>query len=564
MSAWGVLYIEHYAHNVPHWDDWAVIPAYAGETPVTWKWFWSQHNEHRIALPRVLMLTLLRTTGDTRAAMFFSALLLSGLAALALRTLARLRGSYDFPDAVIPLLLLHPGHCESLLWMFALQNVLFAGLAGYLLITIARHRVPHRQLGVVSFGLVLLALPLCGGAGVAMGPFLAIWLAGLSVAMFRSGGPDSKRRAALAIGFAAALFVLVAAYFIGYARPGYHPPAKSMRDVLLVTTRFLASGFGGGPAYWPDAGFTAIGLTGFTLWLLARTLLTRRDELERAAGLTLFFAGCGAIAFAVGWGRSGMSTEVGFESRYLVYSVLFVFAAYVIWSVCCQSVQQRRLFCMAILVVVSLTPLRSYYNAKSYGRSMRSLWTAYETDVKAGLPSDILAARHNTFPDRKYLQSGLEMLRKVGHGAMADTKPIIEVPADLQPVFTHDLSWSGNTGAGCGEDPYVVFQMEGPKRVVAARLELHVANPDNAPTELQLFWARDASQPFTEEQSFKQTLAPGAATHKLTVCIGEEIERLRLDPDVRDCCIELKSVALVVEADPAPLVAAGPGNKRLR
>jgi hypothetical protein len=563
MTAWAVLYIEHYALNVPHWDDWAVVPAYAGETPVTWKWLWSQHNEHRIVLPRALMVALLRATGDTRAAMLFSALLLSAAAAVALRTLARFRGGYEFPDAVIPLLLLHPGHGESFLWMFALQNTLFAGLACYLLFAIARHEAPQRQLAVVPFGLALLALPLCGGAGIAMGPFLALWLAGLAVIMFRSGEPGSKRRAGLAMGFALALFATVAVYFVGYLRPEYHPPAKSIRDVLMVTTRFLASGFGGGAVYWPDNGFAAVGLTGFTLWLLARTLLTRREEFQRAAGLTLFFAACGAMAFAVGWGRAGISTQLGFESRHMMYSVLFVCTLYAIWTVCWQSHERRRLLCTALLVLVSLTALRSYYTARSFGRSIRTQWAAFEADARAGVPSDALAARHKTFPDHRYLENCLEMLRARGHGALARSKPTVEVPVTLQPVFMNNMSWTGDTGRGTGIDPYVVLQMPRPQRVMAVRLEVQVTNPADVQPEFQLFWAGDASQPFTEEQSFRQTLRRRPRTQKLAICIGQEIDRLRLDPDVRDCGIEIKSVSLIIEADAAARVAdAGAGPKR--
>lgn len=40
----------------PFWDEWDVIADIAnGQGPWSWAWLWSQHNEHRIAIPRLLI-----------------------------------------------------------------------------------------------------------------------------------------------------------------------------------------------------------------------------------------------------------------------------------------------------------------------------------------------------------------------------------------------------------------------------------------------------------------------------------------------------------------------------
>jgi hypothetical protein len=299
--------------------------------------------------------------------------------------------------------------------------VLFAALALYLLLLIARHHEPQRHLPLLRFGLALLALPLCGGAGIAMGPLLAIWLIGLSALIYRSGEMGSKRRAALAAGFGLALFALVAAYFNDYARPEHFSPASSWKGAMLVTTRFLGGGFGSGSRYWPDTGLVAIALVFFTAWVLARTLLVQREEFPRAAGLAAFLAGCAGLAFAVGWGRSGYTTETGHESKYFVFSMLVVCCAYFAWMLCDWPVERRRGVCLSAMLLVLLTVPGGSVAAKAHGRSVRAVLTAYERDVQAGLPLDAMAAKHVLFPPnrKKYAANGHEMLQRIGHGAMA-------------------------------------------------------------------------------------------------------------------------------------------------
>jgi len=43
-------------HPIPYWDSWATADFLAREQPVTLSWLWSQHNEHRILIPRLISL----------------------------------------------------------------------------------------------------------------------------------------------------------------------------------------------------------------------------------------------------------------------------------------------------------------------------------------------------------------------------------------------------------------------------------------------------------------------------------------------------------------------------
>src|SRR3954471_11189852 len=111
-GAWAVMlaavicFVARYASNVPSWDDWDMIPTLTRNQPVTWEWLWSQHNEHRVPLPRLIFLGLDRLTViDMRVTMYFDVLLMAALAAAMIVAAARLRGRSSASDAFFPLAL---------------------------------------------------------------------------------------------------------------------------------------------------------------------------------------------------------------------------------------------------------------------------------------------------------------------------------------------------------------------------------------------------------------------------------------------------------------------------
>src|SRR5262245_2507948 len=70
MSASALWFVGRYGSNMPHLDDWGIIPYLTGNEPVTLRWLWSEHNEHRIPLPRLLLLTVFNAGGkDFRSGM---------------------------------------------------------------------------------------------------------------------------------------------------------------------------------------------------------------------------------------------------------------------------------------------------------------------------------------------------------------------------------------------------------------------------------------------------------------------------------------------------------------
>ncbi|CAN5627023.1 hypothetical protein BH23PLA1_BH23PLA1_35310 [soil metagenome] len=96
-GVWGLLTLSAlvivgwFGSDVPTWDDYAFVPALVGEPPVTLGWLWEQCNEHRIALPKLILVEANRLAGnDVRAGMVLSVATLSALAAALYGRLRRL------------------------------------------------------------------------------------------------------------------------------------------------------------------------------------------------------------------------------------------------------------------------------------------------------------------------------------------------------------------------------------------------------------------------------------------------------------------------------------------
>src|SRR3954454_317960 len=143
MLAAALVFLARYASNVPSWDDWDMIPTLTGNQPVTWDWLWSQHNEHRVPMPRLIFLGLNRlTVVDMRVTMYFDVVVMAALAAAMILTAARLRGRPSAADAFFPLVLLHWGQAANLLWGWQLQFFASVAIACVALLAIARAGTP--------------------------------------------------------------------------------------------------------------------------------------------------------------------------------------------------------------------------------------------------------------------------------------------------------------------------------------------------------------------------------------------------------------------------------------
>ena len=238
-------------------DEWRWVGQATGDEPVTLAWLWSQHNEHRMFLPRLIYLGLGALTGfDFRAGCFFNVFMLSGLS-LALMMAARaLRGNTRLCDAFFPLVLLHWGQFDNLIWGFQLNFVTSAALEGAVLMIVLRCKGQITLRSAILLTLCLLLLGLCGSYGLVFLPPMACWLLYASACKWKNGVRLAKKEALLIFACAIMPAALVGLYLYGLgARPDYMGLYASLRTGI----EFLS--FGIGPAakeIWPVSGLLII------------------------------------------------------------------------------------------------------------------------------------------------------------------------------------------------------------------------------------------------------------------------------------------------------------------
>ncbi|HEV3119729.1 MAG TPA: hypothetical protein VGY58_21905 [Gemmataceae bacterium] len=410
-----LLFVRHFGINLPQWDDYGeLVPVLVGEKHITLKYLWSQHNEHRIVIPRLLQWGLTRLGGGNFVGGMFFDVLACALLAAGLMCLARSRrGELIYADAFFPVLLLHWGHWGSFLQSDTTGNVLSTVLACMILGIMVQQpkALPLGRAGLV--GLSLLLLPLCGANGLVIVPLLAAWLAYAGIRRWRLPAPHARRNGAAMMALAAAAFAEVVLYFVNFS----HGPAHSERfsATLGAAGEFLANGLGYATLMvWPSSGFLVLGALLSSVAVLATTWYRRPEQRFRAAGLLAFIATMLVLALALGWGRAALGG--GFAPRYVILACPVFCALYFVWELYGPR-RIRGLLPMCLFVIVALLTPWNYQHGLGHAQQVGALARAFRKDLRHGVPPAELARRHPFLcPDVPVLTRHLEKLIQRGIG----------------------------------------------------------------------------------------------------------------------------------------------------
>jgi hypothetical protein len=386
----GLVYVSRYPLTYPFVDEWAFVPVLFGERPAA-PWLWELHNEHRFVLPRVTYLGLFWLTGDLRDGCWVSFLGISLVAAGLMRLARAVRGRAHVTDAVFPLLLMHTGQDENLYMGYQMGFMLTAALAAGLLAVIVRVGEANRFRSALWAAVLGGLLLTCGAAGLAYGVAAATWAAYLAIR-----GPMAGPQRVTVLLLAALAPVYVAFYFHGYVRPAHHPESAGLYESVRVGLQAQAMAFGPaatGPWLWPTLGVVIL-LVGLTV--AVRLAGRLGSDGSRAAGLLLYVAAAAAVAFGIGWGRSGFHNDMGFAWRYGWVTAPAVWASYFTWVLWGGRVSVYGPWALlaAALVVAPINTVSGFLHAE---RRLRPFAEAWEADVRSGMPPGRLVQKH--FPE---------------------------------------------------------------------------------------------------------------------------------------------------------------------
>jgi hypothetical protein len=410
MFAVGLVYISRYALTIPFVDEWEFIPVLFGERPAG-PWLWELHNEHRFPLPRVFYLGLFWLSGDLRTGCYVSFIGISLCAAGLMRLARSVRGRASITDAVFPLLLMHTGQDENLYMGYQMCFMLVTVLAATLLAVIIRSSKgegrSHFGMGLVATVLACLLLT-CGAAGLCYGVAATGFVLLLAIV-----GPMKMWQRCILTALAAITPVYIVLYFQGYHRPSHHPESAGVFESARVGLEAQAMALGpAATGIWPIIG---IGILITGIWVVAlltkKTIDNRRDL--ASLGLLLFVGAGAAVAFGIGWGRSGFHDDMGFAWRYGWLTFPPIAASYFTWLL--RGGRVSRYGPVVLLLIAAVfAAVNSASGFRDAETKLRPFEMAWEADVRAGMTADQVVDRN--FPElpaprRRLMADDLRQMR---------------------------------------------------------------------------------------------------------------------------------------------------------
>jgi hypothetical protein len=415
-----VLFIQHYTRNLPFMDDFEMVPMMTGQEPVSFGSVWAQHNEHRPVISRLILTGLSRFVANGfYVGKYFNVGLLSVTAASMLLLVRRLRGRTLVTDSVLPLSILNIGQVESLVITFAMNLILSTWITIELIRTAS---LADRRPGwatVLSSGVLLVLLPLCGGSGLVLLPPLVLWLGGYIAWGWWSGREPGGMARAIGLGALMACSAIVTLYLSGYSRPSYHPPPPSLSAAASTTLACLSLAVCPSLAtYWRPAGLLLLLLIGATLLRLAVVSIRVPAERPRALGLLAMILAILGMVVAIGISRSGFGPRMGLSSRYITLTAPLISALYVAWLTFGPAPARRGIHLGLLAVVCLMVPANAAFSMR-YGRDILAYEHRFEMGLKNRVPVPELMRRAcpSLYPDPKFAYESFKMLKAARVGA---------------------------------------------------------------------------------------------------------------------------------------------------
>jgi hypothetical protein len=540
-----------YANHIPRWDDNELIAQLTGEKPVTAKWLWSQHGEHRIVLPRLLHLFLFHVTRyDLRAGALFNVIVLATVAAGMIWSALRLRTYTVYSDAFFPLALLQWGQIPVFTDSFQLQNVLSSALAGAMLCLIVGQGMYVGLRSATVAGILLILLSLCGANGLTLVPPLGLWLIYAGVSALRAGTPNLRRNGVLMLSFAGAAIAVVGLYFVGYEKPWSHPPSAGVGPSLKTSFGVISSTLAASVSvdWWPYWGTGLIAILAASVACLGVAWVRSPADHLRTFGLLMFIGAIVALCLVMGWGRSGYPDEGGYSGVCAYYGTLMLpslCCVYFIWEIY-RAPRFARFVQTSLFAVACVLWIPSHNAGLESARANRKQLEKIERDLRAGIPPAVLEA---IYWEDVVSAASFEALQRKGIEPFrsANVRAAKWVPASDAPIETTAMTWEGGTGKG-DQTSHLTITLPESRFVYVVRLRY--AHEGSRKANFEMHWRKTGTNEFGDgARVYRREIPTGDNTHMLTILVNDSIDQIRLRPDDKSFQFRLEEVALLVPDD---------------
>jgi hypothetical protein len=318
--------------SVPYWDEWdeavrQLLLFKRGALPISS--LFSQHNEHRIPITRLVMLLLDSWSGfDLRVEMLVSWVALAGIFALVSRELVR--NSADRLRAIAAIapvgwVIFSLRQSENLLWGFQIGMTLSVlGVVGAIVLLDARQMTTSRLASAAACAFV---------ASFSFFSGLLVWPVG---AIQLLCARQRRRRWHLFLWCVLALITFVV-YFADYHKPGHHPPLTGFLRKPEAAIMYALVSVGQSMATDVNGafGFGALLLAGQLVALAHLLWGARQREISPIGTSLMLFALATTGSLVVG--RSPMGIEQALSSRYATITGLGVVGLYLFCLECARA-----------------------------------------------------------------------------------------------------------------------------------------------------------------------------------------------------------------------------------
>lgn len=557
-SIWGALlalcliFVARFGADVPHWDDYTVLPQLIGSRPVTLQWLWSQDSEHRLPLVRLILLGVFRLSGaDPRPVMFLIVGLLAILAAVLLIAARQARGSSCYADAFLPVALLNLGHHETFLWACCVSFVLPVVLLGFVLACVVRSgRVPSLA-NLATAALCATLMPLCNGGGLAFIPAMTVWFWYLSLAALRSRTREGFVRGLAILAFSLPALLLSLLYFQGYAAPKQYGARGSAWVAARTTAQSLGMALGcPGKTLWPWSAIGVVVLLVGAVVVLAWAWRREPATRARALGLACVLGAVLSMAAGLGWARSTQGELAGLQWRYTTLAVPALMAAYFAF-VCHGPGITRQLMPMLMYTGSCVLLWPNTQEGWAIGAQTGAQSAAFDRDLASGTPLFRLVRRYTPFlhPSQEFLHESLPDLRRAGIGRFRSLQgdPLFqERPVPLSPSEVLLARWNDGRVEVTGPDPWIRFDLPAPAPVCGIRIRYSHANPEGTPARFRIAWRGPGQREFPAEQQYGNWTLPTGPERTTTVWVDDLVAQIRVQPDNRPCEFTITELTLLV------------------
>lgn len=550
MTLHAVWYVRTFGSDVPSWDDWDMVAVYTGHQPVTWQWLWSQHSEHRIPVPRLVMIAAWKMHPSFFTGMYLNVAMMALLSAGLLLTIRKIRGRTVLADAFIPLLVMHLGQGVSFVWSWQIEFFVSTLLAGLVLILAsfrAKMTVPAALLAGVAFVL----LNGSGAHGMAVLPGFGVWMAGLWWINRKTSPAVAKTSLAMAL----LAVALVGLYMWGWQRVPHHPSAQGVKQIVVTTMKTLT--MSAGPASrdaWPISAAIFTLLLAATFLRLLHLLRRRPEEHDRTWGLFCFIGALASLGLAVSTSRSG------FEPRYVTLLFPLLAGVYFVWSLDRSGMSRSIQWIMLILASAALWP--NTRSGLEYADVLRTTLRGVEHDISLGKPAHLVIARRGDWLYRSHLllSDYFPMLRDAGVGAFARLQP--ETPLRRVDVPVSSLTLDGGAtleGNVLRHDASgrVGLKFPEPRRIEGLWIRYRFENAKNQQPLITISWrghgATDSWKHYASPTGDRHNWERGSSLHVnqtgyyVLVWIAHIIDELWIDPDSGPGTFTFEELQLILD-----------------